>query len=757
MKCSPLSSDLRSDVMREVRKSQLLSACRLLSRFAFSALASVALLVSPLLGGDPLDWPNWRGPEYTGTSREKSLPETWSTDGENLLWRKEEYATRATPIVMNGKLYTVCRAFPETTMEGEKVVCADAATGELIWESVHNIFLSDAPAERVGWSSVCGDPATGKVYVLGLGCHFQCLDGETGKVLWEHSMSEEYGMLSTYGGRTNFPVVFEDLVIISGVMTGWGENAVPAHRFVAFDKNTGAAVWLLSTRLRPEDTTYSSPSFTVLNGQKAMLFGGGDGTVYAVQPRTGKVICTYDASTRGINTSPLVVDGIVYVSHAEQNASDTTVLGAIFAFDGRTEGKIAEDKLLWKLPAKAVGRSSPVYADGRLYFVEDGGTLLVVDAKSGKVIQSKKVGRIMFGSPLYADGKLYIAENTGRIYIFKPTPEGVEQLSMVRLNGEEIFGSPIASHGRVYIPTTTALYCIGNKDAQPAADPIPAGEPESNVADDQAVAHIQVAPVEILMQPGKQTKLQVRAYNKKGQFLKLVPAEFSVEGPGVVEGDLYSAPVDAAQKVALITAKAGELTSVARARLVPALPWKFDFEDKKVPPTWIGASYRHQPKEFEGQNALVKISTIPKGTRSQAWMGWTSLSDYTIQADFYATEKNEKIPSMGLIAQRYTLDMTNKKELQIRSWTSRVELRFAKTIPFDWSPNTWYTMKFRAANENGQAVLRGKVWKRGEAEPEAWTIEAADETPNTVGSPGLFGNASDAEFYIDNVEVIPNS
>ncbi len=48
------------------------------------------------------------------------------------------------------------------------------------------------------------------------------LDGNTGKTIWEHSMSEEYGMLSTYGGRTNFPVVFEDLVIISGVMnTVW--------------------------------------------------------------------------------------------------------------------------------------------------------------------------------------------------------------------------------------------------------------------------------------------------------------------------------------------------------------------------------------------------------------------------------------------------------------------------------------------------------------------------------------------------------
>lgn len=752
MKFSPTDVDVWTSHQGSILKPRSLP--KLIAFLVFS-LAMVAT-PSAVPAGDPLDWAYWRGPEYSGTSREKNLPESWSTAGENLIWRKEEYATRATPIVMNGKIYTVCRAFPETTKEGEKVICANAATGELIWESIHNVFLSDAPAERVGWSSVCGDPATGKIYLLGLGCLFQCLDGETGKVLWEHSMSEEYGMLSTYGGRTNFPVVFEDLVIISGVMTGWGEYAVPAHRIVAFDKNTGAAVWVTSTRLRPEDTTYSSPSLTVFNGQAALVLGGGDGSVYAIQPRTGKVIWTYDASTRGLNTSPLIVDGIVYSSHAEQNASDTTTLGAIFAFDGRGEGKIAEDKLLWKLPAKAVGRSSPVYADGRLYFVEDGGTLLVVDAKTGKVITSKKVGRIMFGSPLFADGKLYVAENTGKVYIFKPTAEGVEQISLVRLNGEEIFGSPIASHGRVYIPTTTALYCIGKADAQPAADPIPALEPEAAVADDQEVAHIQVAPVEIILAPGKQAKLQVRAYNKKGQYLKQAAAEYSIEGPGKVEGDVYSAPADAAQQVAMITAKVGSLTSIARARLVPALPWKFDFEDKKVPPTWIGASYRHQPKDLEGKNMLVKISTIPKGTRSQSWMGWTSMHDYTIKADFYATEKNAKIPSMGLIAQRYTLDMTNKKELQIRSWTSRVELRFAKTIPFEWSPNTWYTMKFQASNENGAAVLRGKVWKRDEAEPEAWTIEATDEVPNTYGSPGMFGNASDAEFYIDNVEVTPN-
>jgi hypothetical protein len=103
-----------------------------------------------------------------------------------------------------------------------------------------------------------------------------------------------------------------------------------------------------------------------------------------------KSISTYDASTRGINVSPLAVNGTVYGSHAEQNLSDTTILGALFAFDGRTEGKIAEDKLLWKVPAKAVGRSSPVYADGRLYYVEDGGTLFVVMPPTARLSKTKR-------------------------------------------------------------------------------------------------------------------------------------------------------------------------------------------------------------------------------------------------------------------------------------------------------------------------------------------------------------------------------
>ncbi len=310
-------------------------------------------------------------------------------------------------------------------------------------------------------------------------------------------------------------------------------------------------------------------------------------------------------------------------------------------------------------------------------------------------------------------------------------------------DGGEVFGSPIIYGGRIYIPTNSALYCIGSKDRQSetAAKPI---EPlkEAPIGSDTEVAHIQLAPVELLMRPGQRARLQVRAFNKNGRFLKLIDdATITTENGGSVDADeFFTAPGEMKAATVLISAKHGELSSTARVRVVPPLPWKFDFNDKAVPATWIGASYRHQPKEVDGESVLVKISTIPKGTRSQSWMGWPHFENYTVQGDFFATdmkgkEKSELLPDMGLIAQRYTLDLQGSQRLQIRSWTPRLELRFAKTIDFPWQANTWYTMKFQSENGADGVTLRGKVWKRGEEEPKEWQIEATDKTPNRIGSP----------------------
>jgi outer membrane protein assembly factor BamB len=708
---------------------------------------------------DPLDWPQWRGPEMNGISREKGLVSKWSPSGENVLWKNTDIATRSTPIIMRGKLYVLCRNHPDTTKEGEKVVCVDAETGDKIWENAFNVFLTDVPAERVAWSSVVGDPTTGNVFALGVCGVFQCLDGETGKTLWTHSMSEEYGMIHTYGGRTNLPIVFEDLVIISCVMTGWGEYAVPAHRFIAFDKRTGQPVWITSTRLRPLDTTYSSPSLAVFNGQAAIVAGSGDGAVYAIQPRTGKIIWKYDASMRGINTPPLVVGTDVFCSHSEENLADKTIMGAFFRLDGTGSGDVTKAKERWNVTRIMAGRAQPLLINDRLYTIDDGGLLLVLDPANGSQIARQKLGTIMMGSPVYGDGKIYAGERSN-FYILEPTENGVKVLQRIRFNPEQedVSGSPAISHGRIYIPTSKAMYCVGKRDQPPSADPRPTPPTETPAAADTKPAQLLIVPIESLLGPGQSQRLEARVYNANGRFLKSVPAKFSLKGPGAINSSgEFTADKSAAHTATIVTAEADGLTAAARVRVVPPLPWSFDMTDKQVPVTWIGAAYRHQVREEDGNPMLVKITTIPKGTRSQCWMGPWDMHDYTVQADMKGSIKNDKMPDMGLVNQRYTLDlMGSTKQLQIRSWTSRLELRFAKTIPLAYEPNQWYTIKFQATNEDGRVVLRGKVWPRDKSEPSAWTIEAVDEAPNVVGSPGMFGNASDAEILIDNVKVYAN-
>ncbi len=426
----------------------------------FAALACSGDMLSSGLAAaeiDPMDWPNWRGPQYNGISHETGLIDSWDPDAEgtsgNVLWKNDELGGISTPIVLRGKLYNVVRSAPGTKQEQEKVICVDALTGAKIWENKFNVFLTDVPAERVGWASVAGDPETGNIYAIGACAFLQCIDGETGKTLWEKSLNEEYGFLTTYGGRLTTPVIFEDLVIVCGVIIGWGDAARPTHRVLAFDKAKGELVWINGSRPLPEDTTYSSPVPTVLSGQAALVFGSGDGAVYAWQPRTGQPIWSFLMSPRGLNVSPLVDGDRVYMTQAEENVG-TTSMGTIIGIDGSKKGDVTKTGELWRQDGM-VGKSSPVLVDGRLYAFDDGGKIYVVDVKTGKLVGKplKMVGTILRSSPVYGDGKIY-ACTTSAWHIIEPTKSGAKFTQKLRLSPvDEVSGSPIISHGRVYLPT----------------------------------------------------------------------------------------------------------------------------------------------------------------------------------------------------------------------------------------------------------------------------------------------------------------
>jgi hypothetical protein len=472
------------------------------------------------------------------------------------------------------------------------------------------------------------------------------------------------------------------------------------------------------------------------------------------------VIWKYDASVRGINTPPLVVGNTVYCGHSEETVADKTVMGSLFRIDGTGKGDVTQSKQTWSIPKIMVGRSQPLLIGDRLYCIEDGGLMYVLDSEAGKEIGRQKLGTIMMGSAVYGDGKIYAGERSN-FYVLQPSDRGVRVVKRVRFDPEQedVSGSPAISHGRIYIPTSKALYCVGKADQKPSADPRPEIAAETQTSADTKPSQLVLVPIESLLKPGQQVQFQARLFNDVGRYLKTVPAKFTVRGSGAVDAKgVYTASKANEHSVAFVTAEAEGISGSARIRIVPPLPWSFDLTDKQVPPTWIGAAYRHQIRDEDSNPMLVKITTIPRGTRSQCWFGPWDLHDYTVQADMKGTIKNGKMPDMGLVNQRYTLDvMGSTKQLQLRSWASRLELRFAKTIPFEYEPDTWYTLKLQSQNKDGTAILRGKVWKRGQSEPDQWTIEAADAAPNVVGAPGMFGNASDAEIFIDNVKVYANT
>ena len=119
------------------------------------------------------DWYRWRGPEPTGVSREKDLPDKFSLDpkdeGSNLIWKKP-FGSRSTPIVMKGKVYLI-NSVGEGVNEQERVMCLDSTKGDVIWEHKFNVFHTDIVSVRLGWTNLDGDPETGNIYAHGTqGC-----------------------------------------------------------------------------------------------------------------------------------------------------------------------------------------------------------------------------------------------------------------------------------------------------------------------------------------------------------------------------------------------------------------------------------------------------------------------------------------------------------------------------------------------------------------------------------------------------------
>ena len=707
------------------------------------------------------DWPSWRGPNQTGSSSQTGLVSSWSLEGDNLLW-KADFIGRSTPIVLNNRVYVIGRVGMDIT-EQERVACFDAETGKMLWEHRFNVFHSTIPFNRLGWTSLAGDMETGYIYAHTISGVFACFDKD-GKIVWSHSLTEEFGRFTGYGGRTVTPVVDRNLVILSFLNTSWGSHAAMRHRYFAFDKKTGEVVWTTKPGGPPKDTTYPVSVVAEINGRRLLIDGNSDGHVYAMDVQTGEKVWGFQVSQGPLNAS-VVVDGTrVYASHNREN-TDTTVIGRVVCIDGTGTGDISKTHELWRVDGIEAGYSSPAIADGRLYVVDSAANLHCLNGETGKVHWTHSLGTVGKGSPVVADGKIYVTEVNGHFLILQPGESECKTLSTIQIEREpghyaEIYGSPAIADGKVYFTTEEGLYCLGVQGASASTSSQSVSGSAGMRMSRAAPASIQIVPTEVLAQPGDTLQFQVRPFTDEGaQAIDAKAAEWSLDGllGSIDENGKLTLESSAVGQAGTVLAKIGDIQTSARVRVIPPLPWQEDFESLEVgksPPHWVRATNRFAVREMDGNKILVKPPARRGLHRSNVYLGPPNMKNYIVQVDLLGTKPKRNMPDMGLIANRYTLEMQgNHQRLQVLSWRS--DLRMAKWIDFKWEPNVWYTMKMRVDIVNDTAHVKGKVWAKGEPEPEEWTIIVEDPLPNREGSPGIYGY-SPAEIYYDNLKVWQN-
>ena len=724
----------------------------------------LSLMLAP--NASKADWSAWRGPDQNGTSSDTGLISTWSQDGENLIW-KADFIGRSTPIVLNRRVYVIGRVGEDIT-EQERVACFDAESGGLLWEHRFNVFHSTIPFNRLGWTSLAGDAETGYVYAHTISGIFACFDGD-GTIVWSRSLTEEFGRFTGYGGRVVSPVVDEDLVILSFLNTSWGSHAAMRHRYFAFDKRTGDVIWTATPGGRPKDTTYPVAVVAEIGLRRLLIDGNSDGHVYAMDINTGARVWGFQVSQGPLNSSVVVDGSRVYASHNREN-TDTTVMGRVVCIDGTGVGDVSKSHEVWRVDGIEAGYSSPAFHDGRLYVVDSAANLHCLDGDTGQTHWTHSLGTVGKGSPVVADGKIYVTEVNGHFHILQPGANECTSLDTELIERDagryaEIYGSPAIAYGRVYFAAETGIYCLGDKEFSLKAyadsdvsmsEKDPSNTPDTTTSDP---ALIHVVPAEVLSAPGETAQFAARAYDEDGKLLKGQNGVWSLDGlEGVIDNSgmlkLEARDVGGAGTVSV---QVGEISDSARVRVIPELPWYEDFEsieEGKHPPHWVRAAGRYSVRDMDGNKVLAKPPARRGLQRSNVYIGRPDMGDYAIQVDLMGTKPKRNLPDMGLIANRYTLEMQgNHQRLQVLSWRS--DLRMAKSIDFNWAPNVWYTMKMTVEIIDDKAVVKGKVWQKDTPEPVGWTITVEDPLPNREGSPGIYGH-SPAEIYYDNLRVWEN-
>ncbi|HEX8476333.1 MAG TPA: PQQ-binding-like beta-propeller repeat protein [Pyrinomonadaceae bacterium] len=417
------------------------------------------------------NWPQWRGPESSGISTERNLPDEWSAE-KNVKW-KTPLAGRghSSPIVWGRKIFlttaiegaVVPGAKAVKHMNGNeefkhpdsvgadrkhtfKVVALDSETGKILWERV--AYEGTPYDDRHRKSSFASStPATDGRYVYAFfGAEGLYAYDFNGKLAWRADL----GKLGTGGmGTGTSPVLFQNLVIMQCDHESGEESFI-----VALDKRSGRQVWKTPRKV---EASWATP-LLVQTGKRTELITSGNQAIVSYDPATGKELWRSRGVESNAIPSPVATRDAVIVS-----AGFPAKIAYAIRLGGN--GDLTDSSILWKYTKGTAYVPSPILYGDYLYLMTDKGVLTCLDARTGEV--KYEGGRVpvpasFTASPVAFDGKLLLTSEDGDTFVLKA---GAKH-EVVRTNtvAEPVYASPAIADGKIFIRGEKNLYCIARMD-----------------------------------------------------------------------------------------------------------------------------------------------------------------------------------------------------------------------------------------------------------------------------------------------------
>lgn len=425
-------------------------------------LLPILLLSLAAAGPQPAhaDWPEFRGPwgnghaSGPGETKPLGLPLHWS-ETNNIQW-KTPIPDRgwSTPAVMDGQVWLTT-----ATIEGHDfyAICVDAKTGAIRFNE--KVFHSDNP-EPLGNGASMNCYATpspalepGRVYVHFGSFGTACLDTGTGKVLWKR----EDLPCRHYRGPSSSPVLFENLLILTF-------DGADLQYHVALNKDNGKTVWKTNRSVAWKDENepgimakegdqrkaHSTPLIVTPGGNPLMLSAGAK-AAYGYDPRDGHELWKVQYHDWSAAPCPVYDRGLAYFVTGLTSRE-------LLAVKTDGHGDVTDTGIAWRSKTHVGVYASPLLVDGLVYTAAAENYVTCLEAATGQVVWSDRIGGKYAASPVYADGRLYFFNQSGATTVLKPG-RTFEILATNALD-DGFMASPAVSGKAFFLRTRTHLYRV---------------------------------------------------------------------------------------------------------------------------------------------------------------------------------------------------------------------------------------------------------------------------------------------------------